>query len=75
MGVYGADAPPLTLSITREGALLFAESPGNLARDEIVFTTDDVAIALGSGMRFTFGRGPDGGVTQVEVAGLTLARR
>ena len=75
VGEYGADQPPVTVSITREGATLFADSPGNMPREEIVFDEGHRAISLQSATRFSFMAGPDGSIPSVEVEGFTLTRR
>ncbi len=75
VGEYGLDQPPVTLSVTREGASLFVEAPGYQPRDEIVFTEPGRAVGLESGTRFSFVGAPGGRADRVEVAGLTLTRR
>lgn len=75
VGDYGVEQPDVLLSVTREGSSLFAASPGNLSRQEIVFTEPGQAVAPESGTRFSFQVDADGSVPQVQVAGLTLTRR
>ncbi len=75
VGEYGLDQPPVTLSVTRAGASLFAEAAGYLEKEEIVFTEPDRAVGLDSGTRLSFVGPPDGKVDRVEVAGITLTRR
>jgi CubicO group peptidase (beta-lactamase class C family) len=75
VGEFGTDQPLVTLFVTREGTALFAESPGNLEKEEIVFPGESRAIGLASGTAFSFTAGADGRVQGVEAAGLTLTRR
>jgi hypothetical protein len=75
VGEFGVDQPPITLTVTREGDRIFGEAGENLTRSELVFTSEEAAIELGSGTRFRFVREADGSVSQVAVQGLTLTRR
>ncbi len=75
VGEFASDQPPVTLSLTREGSSLYAESPGYLEREEIVLPAGDRAIGRVSGMTFSFTTGADGRVSRVDAAGLTLTRR
>jgi CubicO group peptidase (beta-lactamase class C family) len=75
VGAFGVDAPPVTLVLTREGAALYAASPGNLGKEEIVFTAADRAIGLSSGITLSFVVGANGRADEVRAVGLTLTRR
>ncbi len=75
VGDFAVDSPPVTLAITREGTSLFASSPGDLDREEIVFVAAGRAVGVESGTVLAFARAADGTVDRVEEAGLTLTRR
>ncbi|MGD8321513.1 MAG: hypothetical protein PVJ02_13700, partial [Gemmatimonadota bacterium] len=75
VGEYTVDQPDVLLSVTQEGSTLFAASPGNLSKQEIVFTRPGEAVAPESGTGLSFQVEEDGSVRRVQVAGITLTRR
>jgi CubicO group peptidase (beta-lactamase class C family) len=75
VGVYATDRPPVSVSVTREGDRLFAEAPGAMPKEEIVFTDRDRALGLSTGPELGFGRGADRAVDRLDVHGLTLTKR
>jgi len=75
VGEFASDEPPLTVSVTREGTSLFVESPGDLAREELVLTAPDRAVGLESGLQVSFEMDGEGRVERVTGGGLTFTRR
>ncbi len=75
VGEYATSEAPVTLRVTHEGTSLYADAPGNAAKEEIVLVAPDSAVGLASGTSFTFDVGPDGRADAVHVVGLTLRRK
>ncbi|MCC6927604.1 MAG: serine hydrolase [Gemmatimonadaceae bacterium] len=74
-GTYMIDKPEkITLSVTREGTKLFVEEPRYVPRTEVRLLEARKAIALESGMQFSFIADAKGKITGIDLPPMKLKR-
>jgi len=75
VGRYAMSAPvKAEVTVSREGATLYAVEPQFIPRTALVFLEPRKALSLESGMELTFGTAAGGRVDRIELGGMTLRR-
>jgi hypothetical protein len=76
VGSYAADTPfKVRATVTFEGGKLFLAEPQFIPRSEVLFLSPDKAIALETGMEFSFGTDAKGKVDRIEIPGVSPLKR
>ena len=76
VGSFAVDAPfKVRASVVRVGGKLFIEEPQFIPRTEVLFLGPNKAIALESGMEFSFGTDAKGSVDRIEIPGVPPLKR
>lgn len=76
VGSYAVDTPfKVRASVTFEGGKLYLAEPQFIPRTEVLFLSPNKAIALETGMEFSFGADAKGKVDRIEIPGVPPLKR